>query len=384
MDHLLSVEMHALITTGRTGSDFFQSLCDSHSQIITFNGILWLHNFWEDSMCVKSSNMLLPDLVKEFTGKNIEKLKSKYDLFERKEALGVNKDKSVNIDIISFENHVINLLYGRDVNSKNFLLAVYGAYSLSLNQNVLNKKIVLHHIHHAEKLPLFLSDFPDSNIICMTRDPRANFLSGVTHWRKYNNKFDHAHHLYNYLKRIVMDSYSIRHYNNDYIVIRLEDLGKKCTLESFCEWAKIKYEDSLMKSTWAGLLWQGDRCSAKKNEGSGWSANMLDNKWQIKLTFIDKYLINFLLNSRLKHYGYDYTKIRLIDYLIVPLLIPLPLSLEARYFSLSYFSKSIKSKDYSKLLKAFVFYPKRVAYFYAIYIDILRGFNFDSNFLKCK
>ncbi len=309
MDHLLSVEMHALITTGRTGSDFFQSLCDSHSQIITFNGILWLHNFWEDSMCVKSSNMLLPDLVKEFTGKNIEKLKSKYDLFERKEALGVNKDKSVNIDIISFENHVINLLYGRDVNSKNFLLAVYGAYSLSLNQNVLNKKIVLHHIHHAEKLPLFLSDFPDSNIICMTRDPRANFLSGVTHWRKYNNKFDHAHHLYNYLKRIVMDSYSIRHYNNDYIVIRLEDLGKKCTLESFCEWAKIKYEDSLMKSTWAGLLWQGDRCSAKKNEGSGWSANMLDNKWQIKLTFIDKYLINFLLNSRLKHYGYDYTKI---------------------------------------------------------------------------
>ena len=142
MDHLLSVKIHALITTGRTGSDFFQSLCDSHSQIITFNGILWLHNFWEDSMCVKSSNMLLPDLVKEFTGKNIEKLKSKYDLFERKEALGVNKDKSVNIDIISFENHVINLLYGRDVNSKNFLLAVYGAYSLSLNQNVLNKKIV--------------------------------------------------------------------------------------------------------------------------------------------------------------------------------------------------------------------------------------------------
>ena len=382
MQHLTSMQMCALITTGRTGSDFLQSLCDSHPQIITFNGILWLHNFWEESLCTKDNDISLNDLLTEFVGKNLAKFKSKYDTFERKDALGNNGDQCIDIDINQYKEYVYYLLNHSEINSRNFLLAVYGAYSLSLNQDIRNKKIIIHHIHHAEKLPPFLKDFPNAKIICMTRDPRANFVSGVTHWRKFNDEFDHAHHLYNYLKRIFIDAYSIKQFKNDYIVIKVEDLGKKSILVSFCNWLQIDYDESLKLSSWGGLAWLGDRCSEKTNEGTGWSSEMLDNSWEMKLRFFDKYILNFLMNSRLKHYEYDYKKINFVDYLIVFLIIPVPLTFERRYFTLKYIINSVKNKLYKKILKNLIYYPKRIIYFYFIYFGVISGFSFNSRYLK--
>ncbi len=44
-----------LVTTGRTGSDFFQSLLDSHPEIFLFNGVLQLNTFWRSSHVVSAS-----------------------------------------------------------------------------------------------------------------------------------------------------------------------------------------------------------------------------------------------------------------------------------------------------------------------------------------
>ena len=51
MSHLDGLRPCVLLTTGRTGSDFIQSLMDSHTEILTFNGILSFHEFWKDSKC---------------------------------------------------------------------------------------------------------------------------------------------------------------------------------------------------------------------------------------------------------------------------------------------------------------------------------------------
>ena len=210
-------------------------------------------------------------------------------------------------------------------------------YSLCLGQDIEKKNIFFHHIHHAEKLPSYLKDFPDSKIICMTRDPRANFVSGIQHWRKYDQHSDNGRHLYYYIKRILLDAYVLDQYNNDYVVLRIEDLGKKQILEKLCAWLGILYEDQLTISTWGGKRWRGDRVSTKENEVSGWSAKMLDNSWGKKLSLFDKTLLNFLMNSRLKFYGYQYRENNLLDYFTVPILILLPLSF-VENFSMAIFA----------------------------------------------
>ena len=66
MGHLDDLQPYVLLTTGRTGSDFLQSLMDSHTEVLTFNGILFFHDFWSNSKCNKRYPINLIDLLNEF------------------------------------------------------------------------------------------------------------------------------------------------------------------------------------------------------------------------------------------------------------------------------------------------------------------------------
>ncbi len=382
MDHIVKLPACTLITTGRTGTDFLQSLLDSHTEIMTFNGSLFFYAFWRDSYCAKVPNINLDDLLDEFIGKHIEKLKSHYDWLERKDRLGQNADESVSIDLLLFKKMAKALLSGRSINSKNVLLAIYGAYSLCLGQEIERKTLFFHHIHHAERLDNYLSDFPDSKIICMTRDPRANFVSGVQHWKRYDQSKDNGSHLFYYINRILLDAYVLDKFNNDYIVMRIEDLGKKQVLEKLCDWLRISYEDQLAKSTWGGMIWRGDRVSSNESEVGGWSAKMLENAWEEKLSLTDKYLLNFLMNSRLKFYGYQYQGINVLGYFTIPILILFPLSFELRYFSFSYLWAAFKNKDLRVVAVNCYSYLRRIVLFYKYYAKAIGCFKFSRKFIK--
>ena len=382
MDHIVKLPACTLITTGRTGTDFLQSLLDSHTEIMTFNGSLFFYSFWRDSYCAKVPNINLDDLLDEFIGKHIEKLKSRYDLLERKDRLGENADESVSIDLLLFKKVAKALLLDRVANSKNVLLAIYGAYSICLGQKIEKKTIFFHHIHHAERLESYLSDFPDSKIICMTRDPRANFVSGVQHWKRYDQSKDNGNHLFYYINRILLDAYVLDKLNNDYVVMRIEDLGKKQVLEKLCDWLGISYEDQLARSTWGGMAWRGDRLSSNENEVGGWSAKMLENSWEEKLSATDKYLFNFLMNSRLKFYGYPHRENSVFDYFAIPILILFPLSFELRYFSFSYLWAAFQNKNLRVVVLNCYSYLRRVALFYKYYVRTIGRFRFSRKFIN--
>ena len=383
MNHLENLRPFAIITTGRTGSDFLQSLMDSNTEILTFNGPLYFHDFWHDSKCNKQKSIDIFDLLDEFIGIYIHKFKSKYDYQEQKDQLGEDGTQSINIDLNLFRETVNALLKDRKTSSRSFMLAVYGSYAICLGQNLEKKSIIVHHIHHAERLPKYLLDFPSSKIICMTRDPRANFVSGILNHRKYNIKTDNCHHLYDYLHRIIVDSYSVDQYENESISLRIEDLGSECILESLCKWLEIKYENSMQYSTWAGMKWKGDRISAKKNQGNGFSHKMLENSWEKKLSFLDQYLFNFLLNDRLINYKYKNKKIYLYDYFIVFFIILLPLKFELRFFSYRYLVNAVKNNQYKILLLNIIYYIKRIVYFYRILMNKVIGFKFSREYISC-
>jgi len=232
----------------------------------------------------------------------------------------------------------------------------------------------LHHIHHVEKLPAYVRDFPNSKILCMTRDPRANFVSGITHHRKYNKATDNEGHLFFYIKRIIIDAYSADKYSNDVITLKIEDLGEKCILLSLCNWLKIQYEETMTKSTWGGLLWRGDRVSSKVNKEVGWSAKMLDNKWEVKLSVKDKYIFNFIMNDRLINYKYIYSRVRVYDYFIIPMILFLPLKHEMRFFSFEYLGRCVKQQDYKSIVRNCFSYLQRVLFFYKVFFRKVFGF----------
>ena len=389
MNNIDNIKPIALITTGRTGTDFFQSLLDSHTQVLTFNGhLIDYYLFWNDNKDIINSKKFKPeDLIFKFVSHYLKFLKSHYDLSERKDKMGDNLDESISIDLLDFVKTTSSFLEKKEFNSKNFLLAVHIAYAICLGQKISSKTVFLYHIHHEPMLPFFFRDFPNAKVICMTRDPRANYYSGIKHrllsYKSNNRGMMHSYKSYTYIRRIFEDSNVLEKYNNEYCVIKLEDLGEDCILYEICEWLGIYYEDTLSLSSFGGIRWRGDSLSTKINQSKGFSKEMINNKWSDEFTFIEKYIFNFILNSRLAHYSYKYEDITIKDYFIVPMFILIPLKFEIDMFFLNFSSKySFRNKIYF-LRRNILGYLKRVILFYKYYYSQVTKNYFKSNLLTC-
>lgn len=381
MDRLLTLPTCALVTTGRTGTDLLQSLLDEHPEVLLFNGSLRYHAYWNSSICVSSGTFAISDYVDEFIGKYLERFKSRYDLLEGKDRLGNNFDQSLDIDLVQYKREVLCLLEGRNVTPKNSLVAIYAAYALCLGQDIDSKALLFHHPHHFDELDAFLADFPDSKVIVMTRDPRANFVSGIDHWRKYWSGVDDGRHLYKYIARILADATVLQDRAIDYMVVRIERLGSRRVIQCLCDWLNIAYNECLTRSTWGGLTWHGDRVSEKTNVQTGWSSDMLENKWETNLSVKDKYVLGFVMSNRLRHYGYPYKNINVVDAIIMPFLIMLPLRYETRFFTLSYLRKHKPRGSITLTLRNIVFYLRRVHLFMKYYARIIRNDEFSCRFV---
>jgi|SaaInlStandDraft_4_1057021.scaffolds.fasta_scaffold05652_3 hypothetical protein len=382
LKHLSSLNSCTLVTTGRTGSDFFQSLLDSHPEVLTFNGnIIDYYDFWNNSKCVKTDGFDLSDFIWEFIGTYIERFKSKYDYFERKDQLGENFDQSIDIDIHKFRKYFIDIMNGNVVNEKNCLLAIYGAYAIVLGQDIFKKKIFFHHIHHHEKLASFIKDFPATKIISMTRDPRANITSGVYNHKKYNPESMNGAHQYFYINRILKDARALEIYNNEFISIKLESLGRENTLRQLAIWLGIEYSEKLKISTWAGLIWNGDRLSQQKRRGVGFSKELLANNWEDILSKKDKYIFNFLMNKRLEHYNYNFKKINVISYLLIPFLNIMPLSYEKEMLSIPFIFKETMKKNPKLIILNYYYYIKRIILFQKYYWKTINNESFNLPYL---
>ena len=93
-NHISKLKTYSIIATIRSGSDFLQSLCDGHSQIITFNGNFMPYSeFFSDPILFNKKNKDLNLIVDKFIYKYFHKLNSRYDFLEKKYLLGKKKIK---------------------------------------------------------------------------------------------------------------------------------------------------------------------------------------------------------------------------------------------------------------------------------------------------
>lgn len=364
----------ALVTTGRNGSDYFQSLLDGHPEVFVFNGEILFHNdFWKKSRCVNYQGQIdISDLVDEFIGKYISRFKSKYDYIEGKDRLGDHKQEHVDIDLLQFRKHCVSLAKLKSIGSKHFLQSVYTAYALCLKQDFEKKKLFFHHIHNIWCLDDFLKDFPHTKIISMTRDPRASYVSGVEHWRRFDLLEDTPQRVFFTLNRVVKDAQSLKKYPNDFMVLRLETLEDVTILKKVCKWLDISFDPCLKSSTWAGLKWWGDRLSVqpKYKDHEQFSKAIRRNKWEQKLSKVDRLIFEYLLADRLKLFKYEFKEKKGLWYgILMWFLIFLPTTYERRHLSLRFQLRWLKSKKLKNMLLAFYFYFKRIILFNKLFFN---------------
>jgi hypothetical protein len=386
MAHLQSLPMVAIVTTGRTGSDFLQSLIDSHPQIATFNGHFLVYSeFFLSAVTFSVDEPSISDVADEFIGRYIYKLVSRYDIQEAKDCLGCDSKQSFDLNTFEFKYHLMGLMDGIQINSRNFLLAVYGAYQLCLGQNIEELLVIVHHPHLDHEFRLFLKDFPSARVVFTARDPRANFFSLVDNFKSYNQANDNQAHIYTCLKMVLQESEIADEFNLQYTTTRLEDLPREDVIRELALWLGVEYRESMLRSTWAGLDWHGDRVSKKKFSAVGWSKNRTQNGWQHGLGWIEKYVFNYIMNARLRSYGYEVQSINLVSTIFVGVLILLPFKCERRFMSLSYVYSTLKKGDRQAWVNLFLTMPyfiRRINICYRYYWHSLTCKPYSRNWLR--
>jgi hypothetical protein len=305
-NHISKLKTYSIIATIRSGSDFLQSLCDGHPQIITFNGnFLPYYEFFSDPILFNKKNKDLNLIVDKFIYKYFHKLDSRYDFHEKKYLMGKKKNQTIKINIPTFKKHLINFLKINTINKKNFYLSVHAAYELCLGYDILKKKVIIFHPHVLAEFFLLNKDFPDTHILLTYRDPRSAFYSCVTNYLTYFKEKNNLNFFLEIFSNLLRPIENLNKYKkNNYTIIRLEDLPSQNLMIKFSKLLNIDYKESLLKPTFAKILWGEDSLS-KRKYSLKWSKNRINNNYNKKMSKYDILILNAIFFRKLNIYNYD-------------------------------------------------------------------------------
>ena len=293
-----------LVTTGRTGSDFFQSLLDGHEQIISFPGVFYFDEFLK----IKSN---IPENFVKLYEKFFD---SRLNLYERHNQLGKNKDNYYRINSAEFIKFY-NELKDYDENLKDSLLErLHLAYAKAKGEDTSKKKLIFLHLHHIGRVKNISSI--NFDIIVSYRNPLANLSSAFNNWRKYKNgSFFSFRELKDYYDRLVNGINYLNKFKKKVFILKLEDLhlNSHKIIQKFCNLYGIEENPLMYESTYLGKKWWGDEVSGRFLDGINKNfKNEIDMNFFFKkdLFYIEHLLFHLMSQLNYEHfYKIKYSKI---------------------------------------------------------------------------
>ncbi len=305
------MKLAVLISGGRTGSDFFQSLLDGHEEILSFPGIFYFDKFLKElKINKKNPGNLFIEMNKDF-------FDSRLNLRERHNQLGKNKNEFYIVSKRKFLQ-IFNKKYKKNDDNFDILKKLHQAYAYAKGDKLKKKKLIFLHIHHWQRL----ENLKDLNftVLYTLRDPLINLSSAFKNWTNYNHsKLFSYNQLCFYYDRIRNGiEYCNRSKKRDFYIIKLEDLHKKNInlMKKFCKLFKLKKNKCLNISSFHNKKWWGDSIGNRYLNGVN-----INYKSSIDQKLFYDFDIKYL-KSEMNNIYYDYYNqkhIKKINYFFRPL-----------------------------------------------------------------
>jgi len=373
----------------RPGTDFLHSLLDSHPEIISFDGWLHFHEFFDKAISTYGTKNLffknnnkhkkfdqinLSDFFYEFAWSHLHKFDSRYDNLEMKGNLGLKKNEFNLINIDEFVKNAVNLISNEEFSSKNAMLAVYGSIALIKGDDLSNKKILLHNVHLQEYLDPLIEDFPSVKIIACTRDPRV----WSTKISKQLSEMDLSKYSINMSRALfklgIDGSSPIRSRNLNIYVNTLESLHDKPkeVMTNICNWAGIEYSENLLYSSWSGKIWNGDILSSNIKSFFDPSRYIESQKqWKKDMYFTERVSLEAMMRIEMNMYRYKPDFNATLWFIFVPFFILFPVKYEVNILV-----RLLKTKNFHLL----IYLAFNLIYrYYQSYKKLISTFSKSSN-----
>ena len=350
-----NIKFSAILTTGRTGSDYLHACLDDVPGLVTFSGSFSFYEFIDK--LERKLESYEPNKILDLFIKN-----NRYLFFQDK-----IENKRINLDLKKFKKFFNKIIKKNKFNENNFLLTLYISYYLTLDKNISKIKTIVHHSHNVEETKRFIKNFTKVRLLITIRDPRANLMSGIVNWIRYDPSKENEQHFLFYIKRIRQDLiYGLS--TKKKLFIKLEEANSKKVKKNILKFLNVDYHRNIEKSTFLGNEWNGDRLSKFKSNKGRYNSYVKKKKWKFFFSDHDKKILDFIYNIYII-FNYDIKKINYKSLIYFFLLTPIPLSFEKDLFKFKYFLKP-KIKIKYKLFN-FYFYLKRILFCYYVIIDSL-------------
>lgn len=289
---------------GHCGIDWLHSLLDSHPQILIMPALSFYRS-WKIIGC-----------------DNIRDAKKMFTLWKNriKELLKTKKDSKVlfysEAEADKFYSRFEELLESKELTCVNVFWALHEAYAFAKDINLSQIRVVVAQEHFPHYFQHILTDFPNSNIIQIIRDPRATFAGS---WRENSKKYNYLTET-NFSHAVVIWLHAYENWKkykhklgNRYKVVRNEDLH--ASLESkmweIANWMGIEFSPVLLKETFSGRPWEGESTYMTSDNRYPDSEEIfflpenIKKRWMKELSHSEIVMIEFLTRKSMEEFGYN-------------------------------------------------------------------------------
>ena len=154
---------------------------------------------------------------------------------------------------------------------------------------------------------------------------------------------------------------------NEKLFIKLEEAGELNTKKEISQFLGINFCPEMMKATYAGKIWPGDKLSKFYAKDGEYNKSVINNGWENFFTKKDKIILNFIYRDY-KKFGYKIDNINWINKLLIIFYIPLPFSFEKKYFNIkNYFKRKNSIKEKTSDIYNYI---KRIIYLYLLLLKL--------------
>ena len=284
-DNYLKLNLIILTPHGRSGSFFFQSLLDSHEEIVSFPA-MYRYDF--------------PEIISNWKTTLLDQCAYHPSFFDTSKGtlskVGRNVTSAIidekgtqpKVDTSKFISYAANFFslisksQSKTISRKNFIIGTHIALHKSLGFDISKLKYILIHFHNYSETLSYnhyqaLDDFPDLFYFALVRDPREFWLgyqkrSKILYGSAYRDHSEKLMQIFMYkLKTYVKHLLEFaRHIEPDRLIIL--DLNKfhkanRAAMIYFSKKLNLTYSDVLTKSTFLGCAWKGNSSDYKEISG---------------------------------------------------------------------------------------------------------------------
>ena len=314
---LKKINFAAIVTTGRTGSDYLNSCLHGMDGVMTLNScIFFFEKFYSQNKYIIKKNIKTKVLLNDFS-KFYYKQLFKEDFIE---------NKILNLDIIKFKKIFYKIYTKKIISFKCFFVAIHLAYHLLLEEKIVKKNLIIYHAHNIGELDKYLKFFPESLLLVTIRDPRDNLKSSLVNKTKILSKKNNLFFFRN-IYRIFNDAfYLLKKYKQKKFFVKLETANLLNNKKKLCKFLKIKFNKKIFQATYGkSIPWIGDIFSSSKQIDGKYF--LIKKSWKTYFFNYERFMLNFIFNN-FKLFGYKFSKLNYYKKIIFLFILFLPFKFE--------------------------------------------------------